>query len=223
MLFPDTIVLYLHQPFSGITVVDGGTRDWLAYLLVSTLLVALGFFLFFTPLPVYVADDGIMYGSRHNYNGGGANQLCIKNAAGDQGGVRQGSQDSNDMVVPVRRDHANYNNLPSRSNILRARDNWVVPCAKCKYAKSCFMESAVPECPSGYHKMYTGYLFGGHEGNHGNNNRVCIDRNPADQDCEATGPLTLAWPQPLSLGLILSPGFLSLPPRRLPERVVEVG
>ena len=164
-----------------------------------------------------------MYGTRHNYNGGGANQLCIKNAAGDQGGVRQGGQDSNDMVVPMRRDHCNYNNLPSRNNIWRAKDNWVIPCAKCKYAKSCFMESAVPECPSGYHKMYTGYLFGGHEGNHGNNNRVCIDRNPADQDCEATGPLTLAWPQPLSLGLILSPGFLSLPPRRLPERVVEVG
>ena len=59
------------------------------------------------------------------------------------------------MVVPIRREHANYNSLPSRNNIFRARDNWVVPCAKCKYAKSYFMESAVPECPSGYHKMYT--------------------------------------------------------------------
>ena len=136
---------------------------------------------------MYVADDGIMYGTRHNYNGGGGNQLCLKNAAGDQGGVRQTSHDSNDVVVPVRRDHANYNQLPSRNNIMRARDDWTVPCAKCKYAKSCFMESGVPECPSGYHKMYTGYLHGGHQGQHGNNDRICIDKNPANNDCEATG------------------------------------
>ena len=136
---------------------------------------------------VHVADTGIMYGSRHNYNGGGDTNLCLKDAAGDQGGVRQGGQDSNDFVVPVRRDHANYNNLPSRNNILRARDNWIVPCAKCKYAKSCFEEAGVAECPSGYHMMYTGWLFGAHQSHHGNNDRVCIDKNPANNDCEATG------------------------------------
>ena len=138
---------------------------------------------------VHVADIGIMYGSRHNYNGGGDTNLCLKDAAGDQGGVRQGGQDSNDFVVPVRRDHANYNNLPSRNNILRARDNWIVPCAKCKYAKSCFEEAGVAECPSGYHMMYTGWLFGAHQSHHGNNDRVCIDKNPANNDCERDLPL----------------------------------
>ena len=138
--------------------------------------------------PVYVADIGIAYGSRHNYNGGGSTNLCLKDAAGDQGGVRQGGHDSNDFVVPIKRDHCNYNNLPSRNNLLRARDNWVLPCAKCKYAKSCFMETGVAECPSGYHKMYTGYLFGGHQGHHGNNDRVCVDKNPANSDCEGDLP-----------------------------------
>ena len=57
-----------------------------------------------------------------------------------------------------------------------------MPCAKCKYAKSCFEEAGVAECPSGYHKMYTGYLFGGHQGHHGNNDRICIDKNPANDD-----------------------------------------
>ena len=135
------------------------------------------------PLPSHT-DIGIAYGSRYNYAGGGSNQLCLKNAAGDQGGVRQGGQDSNDMVVPLRHEHANYNNLPSRNNMLKARNGWNIPCAKCKYAKSCFNEVGVAECPSGYHKMYTGYMHGGHEGHHGNNDRFCLDKNPADNDCE---------------------------------------
>ena len=131
-----------------------------------------------------IADDGIVYGSRHNYNGGGSTNLCLKNAAGDQGGVRQGSQDSNDMVVPLKREHADYNNLPSRNNLLRSRNSYVIPCAKCQYAKSCFEETGVAECPNGYHKMYTGYMFGGHESHRGNNDRICIDKNPASNDCE---------------------------------------
>ena len=135
------------------------------------------------PLPSH-ADIGITYGSRHNYAGGGSTNLCLKNAAGDQGGVRQGGQDSNDMVVPLRHEHANYNNLPSRNNMLKARNGWNIPCAKCKYAKSCFNEAGVAECPSGYHKMYTGYMHGGHEGHHGNNDRFCLDKNPADDACE---------------------------------------
>jgi hypothetical protein len=132
-----------------------------------------------TTLKLY---DGITYGTRHNYNGGGGNQLCLKNANGDQGGQRQGGEDSNDMMVPMRREHSNYNNLPSRRNIFRAKDGWIIPCAKCKYAKSCFEESGVAECPTGYHKMYTGYLHAGHQGHHGNNNRICVDKNPADSD-----------------------------------------
>ena len=136
-------------------------------------------------------DDGIVYGSRYQYSGGGSTNLCLKNAAGDQGGVRQGGQDSNDQIVPLRRSHSGYNGLPSRNNLLRARDNYVIPCAKCKYAKSCFEETGVAECPSGYHKMYTGYTHGGHEGHHGNNNRFCLDKNPQNNDCEG---LNLAGP-----------------------------
>jgi len=126
--------------------------------------------------------DGVTYGTRHQYSGGGGNELCLKNSAGDQGGVRQGGQDSNDMIVPMRLDHTNYNAIPSRNNLIRSRQGWIVPCAKCKYAKSCFEESGVAECPSGYHKMYTGYMFGGHQSHSGNNDRLCIDRNPADND-----------------------------------------
>ena len=117
--------------------------------------------------------------------------MCLKNAAGDQGGVRQGGQDSNDMMVPLKRNHANYNGIPSRNNIFRAKDNWITPCAKCKYAKSCFLEVGVAECPSGFHKMYTGYMFGGHETHHGNNDRFCMDKNPANNDCKG---LNLAGP-----------------------------
>ena len=125
-----------------------------------------------------------MYGSRHNQAGGGSTNLCLKNAGGEHGGVRQGGQDSNDNIVPLRRSHSNYNGLPSRNNLLRSRDNWIIPCAKCKYAKSCFEESGVAECPRGYNMMYTGYLHGGHEGHGGNNDRICIDKNPADNDRE---------------------------------------
>jgi hypothetical protein len=122
--------------------------------------------------------SGIVYGSRHNDQGGGSTNLCLKNSAGAQGGVVQSHQDSQDYIVPLRRDHANYNRLPSNQNTLRARDNWVIPCAKCAYAKSCFTETGVAECPTGYHKMYTGYMFGGHMGHRGNNDRFCIDKNP---------------------------------------------
>lgn len=131
--------------------------------------------------------DGMMYGSRHQYAGGSGNQMCLKNAAGDQGGQRQGGHDSNDLFVPVRKDHSNYNNLPSRNNLLKAREGWNIPCAKCKYAKSCFMEVGVAQCPSGYHKMYTGYLHGQHISHHGNNNRICLDKNPADNDYRNSG------------------------------------
>jgi len=126
--------------------------------------------------------DGITYGTRHNYNGGGVTQLCLKNSNGDQGGHRIGGQDSNDNIVPMRREHSDYNGLPSRNNIFRAKNGWIIPCAKCKYAKSCFEESGVAECPTGYHKMYTGYLHGAHQDHHGNNNRICVDKNPADND-----------------------------------------
>ena len=119
--------------------------------------------------------------------------MCLKNAAGAQGGVRQSHQDSNDMIVPLRRSHAGYNQIPSRNNIFRAKDNWIIPCAKCKYAKSCFEEAGVAECPSGFHKMYTGYLFGGHQSHSGNNNRICIDKNPANDDCEGC-PACVTWP-----------------------------
>ena len=100
------------------------------------------------------------------------------------------------MMVPMRREHSNYNNLPSRSNIFRAKNGWIIPCAKCKYAKSCFEESGVAECPSGYHKMYTGYLHAGHQGHHGNNNRICVDKNPRDNDCkfESVWLIDLVWP-----------------------------
>ena len=138
-----------------------------------------------------VADDGYVFGTRHNYAGGGSTNMCLKNVAGAQGGVVQGGQNSNDAVVPLKREHANYNSLPSRNNLLRSRNSWIIPCAKCKYAKSCFAEVGVPECPSGYHKMYTGYMFGGHEGHNANNDRFCIDKNPADNDCEG---LNLAGP-----------------------------
>ena len=43
-------------------------------------------------------------------NGGGSTILCLKDASGTGGGVNQGGQDSNDFVVPMRREHANYNN-----------------------------------------------------------------------------------------------------------------
>ena len=148
---------------------------------------------------VSVADDGVACGSRHNYAGSAGNQMCLKNAAGAQGGVRQGGQNSNDMVVPLRRSHAGYNGLPSRNNLLRSRDDRIIPCAKCKYAKSCFMEAGVAECPSGYHKMYTGYLFGGHQGHHGSNDRICIDKNPADNDCEVY-PQLVTWPGSAKVG-----------------------
>ena len=38
-------------------------------------------------------------------NGGGGNQLCLKDVPGTGGGVQQGGHDSNDFVVPTRREH----------------------------------------------------------------------------------------------------------------------
>jgi hypothetical protein len=131
--------------------------------------------------------DGMMYGSRHQYSGGSPNQFCLKNAAGDQGGVRQGGHDSNDLMVPVRKEHSNYNSMPSLGNQWRQRDGYNIPCAKCKYAKSCFMEVGVAVCPSGYFKMYTGYLHGQHISHSGGQNRICLDKNPASGDYRNNG------------------------------------
>jgi len=47
-------------------------------------------------------------------NGGGSTLLCLKDASGTQGGVQQGGQDSNDFVVPMRREHSNYNSSECR-------------------------------------------------------------------------------------------------------------
>ena len=77
--------------------------------------------------------------------------------------------------------------MPSNQNIFKARDGWIIPCAKCEYAKSCFMESGVADCPRSYHKMYTGYLHAGHQGHHGNNDRICIDKNPDSSDYNEGG------------------------------------
>ena len=77
--------------------------------------------------------------------------------------------------------------MPSANNIWRAKDGWIIPCAKCEYRKSCFMESGVAECPTNYHKMYTGYLHAGHQGHHGNNDRICIDKNPNAADYNEGG------------------------------------
>ena len=40
--------------------------------------------------------------------------MCLKDASGTQGGVQQGGQDSNDFVVPMRREHSNYNSSECR-------------------------------------------------------------------------------------------------------------
>jgi hypothetical protein len=125
--------------------------------------------------------DGVMYGSRHNRQSS-ANQLCLKNAAGAQGGVNQGGRESNDVLVPIRKEHSNYNQMPSAGNVWRSREGYVIPCSKCKYHKSCFMETGVAGCPSGYHQMYTGYMHGEHDGHPGNNLRVCLDKNPTSAD-----------------------------------------
>jgi hypothetical protein len=121
--------------------------------------------------------NGVMYGSRHNQRGS-ANNQCLKDANGAQGGHQQDGRESNDILVPLRKEHSNYNSLPSLNNVFRQRDGYNIPCAKCKYHKSCFLEVGVAGCPANYHQMYTGWMHGQHQSHHGNTDRVCLDKNP---------------------------------------------
>jgi hypothetical protein len=111
--------------------------------------------------------DGWTFGSIHDRNGGGGVMQCLKNAGGSQGGRPTGG-DSADIIVPIILDHVSYTNnaVPQRP----------IPCAKCLYTKTCYLETGVATCQaSGYRSMYFGMLFGSHEGHGGNNNRVCVD------------------------------------------------
>lgn len=112
--------------------------------------------------------DGFTWGAHHDSNGGGI-MLCLKNVAGDAGGFRTGG-DSADIIMPVRADHRSYtgNAFPDRP----------IPCARCLYSKTCYLEVGIDGCQArGYERMYFGMLFGGHMGHRANNNRICVDQN----------------------------------------------
>lgn len=114
---------------------------------------------------------GWTYGTRHNYAGGGGEMQCMKATPNSQnGGVGTGG-DSADMIFPVISDHMSYtgNRIPNWQN---------VPCARCMARKMCYLETSTATCSAaGYRRVYSGYMAGGHEGHHANNERVCIDSN----------------------------------------------
>ena len=62
---------------------------------------------------------------------------CLKNAGGDAGGHRTGG-DSADIIIPVRTDHTSYTNnaVPDR----------IIPCARCLYTKTCYLENGIDGC-----------------------------------------------------------------------------
>jgi len=82
-------------------------------------------------------------------NGGGI-MLCLKNVAGDAGGYRTGG-DSADIIMPVRADHRSYtgNAFPDRP----------IPCARCLYSKTCYLEVGIDGCQARGCECLTAVFF----------------------------------------------------------------
>ena len=43
--------------------------------------------------------------------------------------------------------------------------------------RSCYLESGTTACASGWLPFYAGFFYGGYQGHHGNNNRICVDKD----------------------------------------------
>jgi hypothetical protein len=115
--------------------------------------------------------DGFAWGTRHDYSGGAANVLCLKN----ENRPRTGSSpnDYSDIIVPLRKEVSQYTGVSA----LTQRNGYIIPCSRCEYSKVCYTESGTTGCATGYLPFYTGHLYGGHSGHGGVNNRICVDKD----------------------------------------------
>ena len=70
--------------------------------------------------------DGFAWGTRHDYAGGAANVLCLKN----EGRARTGSNpnDASDIIVPLRKEYSQYTGVGA----LSSRNGYIIPCSRCE-------------------------------------------------------------------------------------------
>jgi len=70
--------------------------------------------------------DGFAWGTRHDYAGGAANVLCLKN----EGRPRVGSSpnDASDIIVPLRKEYSQYTGVSA----LTQRNGYIIPCSRCE-------------------------------------------------------------------------------------------
>lgn len=115
---------------------------------------------------------GYLWGSGHNYQGGGNQNLCLQDSGGAHGGTIRNGWDPRDRMIPLRAESGHY---ACENCVLRRREGYTVPCAKCVTEAQCYVDQGEANCPTGWSSMYKGYLFGGYRHHHGNNERTCID------------------------------------------------
>jgi len=115
--------------------------------------------------------NGWLFGTQHNHRGGGNTNKCMIDKSGSNGGYRTGGYD--DMMRPIRLESTNHVTGPMRNVNSR-----IIPCSTCHYPKKCYHEWGLASCKKeGYSPMYEGWMYGAYHNHHGNNERVCIDKN----------------------------------------------
>lgn len=122
---------------------------------------------------------GYLWGSGHNYQGGGNQNLCLQNSGGAHGGTIRNGWDPRDRIIPLRAESGHY---ACENCVLRQRQGYTVPCAKCVVESQCYLDYGEAGCPNGWGAMYSGYLFGAYRHHHGNNERTCIDKDGPTSD-----------------------------------------
>lgn len=118
--------------------------------------------------------EGWLFSTQHNNAGGGVENLCLIDAPGAQGGHQTGGW--HDTIRPIRIEHAGH-----YEGGLRQVGSRIVPCSTCYYPKTCYQEWGYNGCSmEGYSPIYTGFGIGAYHNHGGNNDRICVDRNPVE-------------------------------------------
>eukprot|EP00043_Microstomoeca_roanoka_P017430 m.181663 g.181663 ORF g.181663 m.181663 type:complete len:487 (-) comp16632_c1_seq1:338-1798(-) len=106
---------------------------------------------------------GVTYGAHHGHNGA-AGTVCVPE--GPNGGTETGTS-SLDLLYPLSLDYTHGTSLIAYRTIR---------CARCFATKrNCFRMEGRPTCPSGFVRMYEGYLAGSHYTHAARSGRICIN------------------------------------------------
>ncbi|XP_068731381.1 uncharacterized protein [Montipora capricornis] len=123
------------------------------------------------PSGAQIVYKGIIGGEWYNYQGGGANYLCLPhNPKYDK--YKDGHQNAG-YIYGAEYEVSDYNGDPFKRN----RHNHEAPCVVCflKSRGSMLMMPARNDCPSGWTEEYHGYLMTAYHGHKHSSDFICVD------------------------------------------------